>query len=119
MKKVFKSMLWTFLGFLIICSIITVMLFKSMAGGIYAINLHPEQITETHHTFRLYNSWLDAIRNVDYIAECKLGINPETGDYNVLTDNISYNRQLFRRWISACKVKPELFKMEKLRELTH
>ena len=44
------------------------------------INLHSQDIHQTHHTYRIYNSWLDSVLGKNPIDSCDVPIMPN-GNY--------------------------------------
>jgi hypothetical protein len=88
------------LTFVIFCSIV----FQIIQTQDMTVNLHMSDITDTHHTYKLYHSWTDAIFDINPIKECRIPImpngnypgNPTPNQFKQWKDVSSYNAGWFK-----------------------
>ena len=74
----------------------------------YTVNLHHSDITDTHHTYKLYNCWTDAMIGRNVVAECKIPI-MSNGNY---PGNPSALKM--KQWIAVSSYNPSWFKVSNL-----
>lgn len=74
----------------------------------YHINLHAKDITATHHTYKIYNTWLDSVRGKDPIKSCSVPI-MSNGNY---PGNPSKHQM--KQWMNMCSYDLLLFTINRI-----
>ena len=69
----------------------------------YKINLHSSDITDTHHTYKMYSNTIDMLLNQNAIAECRLEVMSNGNYYN------DPSPLEFAQWMNSCKYHKERF----------
>jgi hypothetical protein len=75
----------------------------------YTINLNYNDMTDSTHTYKLYNSWTNAIFNINPIDSIKLEIDPNTKDYKYTPTNHNKSKIKFTQWMAICNYNKEYF----------
>jgi len=73
------------------------------------INCHPEDMNDSTHTFKLYNSAVDMFTGNNPTDSVIIYLNKETGDYVNAPSNPNQSATRFRRWMSSCAANESLF----------
>ena len=98
---------------LLLATTLLTITFNLLNGDGYYVNLHQADITDSTHTYKLYDTYIDSFLGINPISECTLNINPVTKEYEGLPLNNkakSYSR--FRQWMKICELDKNMFNLK-------
>jgi len=85
------------------------LLFSYVNQDGYFINIHSKDIHKTYHKYKIYNTWLNSILDIEPIDSLSLDINPETGDYIGANKDSKKSIKNFESWKNMCHFDKNLF----------
>ena len=105
-----KELTKTFNSSAIAIALFLLMTVGNWAMGLdYHMNLHWKDMSDTVHTYKLYDHWIHSILDVNPIDSLNLYIDPETGDYYGANADPRKSKQNMQQWMYMCEHNPSEF----------